>query len=549
MSSFCGVSQTIEEAIQTGRIGQAVAARVVVHESGDPDQLQQLAAVVLGTTAGWLGGEIVQLTANAYQEAGQLTLLARLNGGQSALVSVGPPGNHHSLFVIEVWGNQGMLSWEADSFRSATRFQAPLPKPSPRVVKQLEEAITHRTPPAEDTNSRRSLQPTQRSLTPQKPPYGILLVAGDHTHQPGYATSLVEDGRCHLVGLSDEAQISPLRKKLNQQLATRFDIPVFESLERACAREDVDIVSICAEPIRRGRIAVLAAEAGKHLYLDKPLAGSLADADAIVAAVRQSNVVDHMFSLVPSEAAYRVRSIMESGKLGELTAIHFDLCFAKGSPGTARLGQPRVESAHPDRFELMESKRELTNIGVYPLAQLFSLLRRLPKTVSASTGNYFFSEHQNNNMEDFGQILLEFEGGLVASITVGRTGWRSHPGGGLNRTFMVGTKDCVMIDPFHPRVEFWNEANAWVPPEHNPEDPMRMWETPPESPFIMLPRTEWMSPSAEEGETDAHHFLDCIEQGRPSAVSVEVAAAATETLLAAYQSAATGSVVSLPLPR
>ena len=46
MSSFCGVSQTIEEAIQTGRIGQAVAARVVVHESGDHDQLQQLASAL-----------------------------------------------------------------------------------------------------------------------------------------------------------------------------------------------------------------------------------------------------------------------------------------------------------------------------------------------------------------------------------------------------------------------------------------------------------------------------------------------------------------------
>jgi hypothetical protein len=51
--------------------------------------------------------------------------------------------------------------------------------------------------------------------------------------------------------------------------------------------------------------------------------------------------------------------LVESGQLGNLRAIHFDLCFAKGQAGTATLGAPRQESPAPDRFESVESKREL----------------------------------------------------------------------------------------------------------------------------------------------------------------------------------------------
>ena len=42
-------------------------------------------------------------------------------------------------------------------------------------------------------------------------------------------------------------------------------------------------------------------------------------------------------------------------------------------------------------------------------------------------------------------------------------------------------------------------------------------------------------------------FLDSIEQGKESEVTVADGATATEAMLAAYQSAATGEVVSLPL--
>ncbi|MFV1967242.1 MAG: Gfo/Idh/MocA family protein [Pirellulaceae bacterium] len=547
MANLQAAIQTIETGLKTKQAGQPVAVRIVAHISADHGRVEPLAAEVLAHATAWLGGESDRLTASGSVESGQITTLARIEGGQTALVSAGTCGVGRPLLAIEVWGNQGFLSWEDDRFEGPSHEELALGDKATSLLRRIQRSLKSHPVPASSAKTGTAAGRGDRES--RRPPYGVLLVAGDHTHQPGYAEAFSADKRCRLVGLTDEANVSPRRKKLNEQLARRLDIPVLADLGRALARDDVQIVSICAEPIRRGRIAVLAAQAGKHLYLDKPLAASLQDADAMVTAVRKSGRVHHMFSQVHDDAADRVRRLVESDQLGDLTAIHFDLCFAKGPAGTAKLGAPREESKVPQRFELVESKRELSNVGVYPLVQLLSLVGRDVKRVTATTANYFFSEHQKNDMEDFGQMLLELEGGLVASISVGRTGWRSRPVGGLNRAFLIGTKGCTLVDAHRPRVEVWADVDPWTPPERNPEDPMGMWATPPGSPFTVMPRQSWITPPPERNVTDVSHFLDCIEHGRESIVSAEVAAAATEILMAGYRSAATGKTVTLPLQR
>ena len=75
---------------------------------------------------------------------------------------------------------------------------------------------------------------------------------------------------------------------------------------------------------------------------------------------------------------------------------------------------------------------------------------------------------------------------------------------------------------------------------------MGMWAMPPGSPFTAKPRQSWLTPPPTHDVTDASHFLDCIEDGKESVVSVEVAAAAMDVLMAGYQSAATHKTMKLP---
>ena len=72
-----------------------------------------------------------------------------------------------------------------------------------------------------------------------------------------------------------------------------------------------------------------------------------------------------------------------------------------------------------------------------------------------------------------------------------------------------------------------------------------MWAALPDSTFRAEPKQSWLTPGSVSWKTDAEHFLACLENGRQSEVSVDLAAAASEALLAAYRSAAEGCAVEL----
>jgi predicted dehydrogenase len=183
------------------------------------------------------------------------------------------------------------------------------------------------------------------------------------------------------------------------------------------------------------------------------------------------------------------------------------------------------------------------------VVSLLWLLGREVHSVSAMTGNYFFKEHQDRDMEDFGQILLELDGGVTASILCGRTGWRSHPAGGLNRVYLAGAKSVATVDAHLPRAAVWSDAPSWTPPERDPEDPMGMWSPPGAERYAARPKRDWIFAESLNPGEDVEYFLDCIESGKESDVPAELAARAMEILLAAYRSAAEGRMVTLPLSR
>jgi predicted dehydrogenase len=156
---------------------------------------------------------------------------------------------------------------------------------------------------------------------------------------------------------------------LNERLAKQLNIPYIPDIREALEKKEVAVVSICAEPERRGEIAERCAQAGKHLYLDKSLCPRLEEADRLVAAVDQSKVKSHMYTFMTQPWLQRLRQLVRNGLLGEIRAIHADCFFAKGHPGTAR-PERRREEFPPQRHQLIEAKRELDNVGVYPLAHI-----------------------------------------------------------------------------------------------------------------------------------------------------------------------------------
>jgi len=104
--------------------------------------------------------------------------------------------------------------------------------------------------------------------------------------------------------------------------ARDFNAAAYSSIEELCADPAVDAVYIATPHQFHAPHAVLAAEHGKHIILEKPMALTLAECDAIIAAVERASVhliVGHTHAFDPAVRA--MRRMVASGELGALGMI------------------------------------------------------------------------------------------------------------------------------------------------------------------------------------------------------------------------------------
>jgi UDP-N-acetyl-2-amino-2-deoxyglucuronate dehydrogenase len=75
------------------------------------------------------------------------------------------------------------------------------------------------------------------------------------------------------------------------ETATMFGVPCETSFEALVARPDVDAIGICTPSGLHAPMSIAAARAGKHVFVDKPMALSLAAADEAIATARARGVL------------------------------------------------------------------------------------------------------------------------------------------------------------------------------------------------------------------------------------------------------------------
>ena len=96
------------------------------------------------------------------------------------------------------------------------------------------------------------------------------------------------------------------------------------------ADPSIDLVDLCVPSDEHARLTIRALEAGKHVLVEKPIALTTADADAMVSAARSSGkmlMVGHVLPFVP-EFAY-AREVVASARFGALRAAHLTRVMAR----------------------------------------------------------------------------------------------------------------------------------------------------------------------------------------------------------------------------
>jgi phthalate 4,5-cis-dihydrodiol dehydrogenase len=123
------------------------------------------------------------------------------------------------------------------------------------------------------------------------------------------------------------AACTDLNAEARQRFATDFDAVAHGSVEALCANPDIDAVYIATPHQFHRDHAVLAAESGKHMIVEKPMALTLADCDVMIEAVERAGVrmvVGHTHGF--DAPVMKMHEIVSSGTLGPVAMIN-SFCY------------------------------------------------------------------------------------------------------------------------------------------------------------------------------------------------------------------------------
>jgi phthalate 4,5-cis-dihydrodiol dehydrogenase len=190
-----------------------------------------------------------------------------------------------------------------------------------------------------------------------------------------------------------------------EAFARDFNASAYADMKELCADPAVEVVYIASPHQFHAPHAIMAAEHGKHVILEKPMALTLADCDAIIAAVERSKVqliVGHTHAFDPAVRAMRgMIARGELGKLGMINSFNY----------TSYLYRPR----RPEELDTSKGGGVLFNQVPHQIDTVRLLAGGLVKSVRAHTNVLDPARPTEAGCIAF----LQFEDGVAASLVYG----------------------------------------------------------------------------------------------------------------------------------
>jgi predicted dehydrogenase len=151
--------------------------------------------------------------------------------------------------------------------------------------------------------------------------YGI--IGYGYFAEKAIAPAIMQAARSELVAVQKRSMSAAKEK------AAALNIPLaFESPGSLVTSDEIDAVVIASANALHCGETVLAAEAGKHVLVEKPMALSVDEAERMIASCRANGVklmVGHMVRLSP--LVTRIRQLLGEGKFGTVVRAHAEFYF------------------------------------------------------------------------------------------------------------------------------------------------------------------------------------------------------------------------------
>ncbi|ACT03336.1 Gfo/Idh/MocA family protein [Paenibacillus sp. JDR-2] len=212
-----------------------------------------------------------------------------------------------------------------------------------------------------------------------------------------------------------------------KRVADQYGIPhVYSDYRELIRREDIDAVDVCLHNNFHAPVTIAALEAGKHVYCEKPIAGTYEDGRRMLEAAEETGKLLHiqLFTLYGKDTK-AAKTLIDGGKLGRL--------YHARSTGFRRRNRPFVDGYGTPFFTRKETAAggALLDMGVYHVAQLLYLLGN-PEVERISGKVYqemaMVEERKNSsgfNVEELATGFIRFKGGLTLDLI---EAWSVHMG-------------------------------------------------------------------------------------------------------------------------
>jgi predicted dehydrogenase len=192
----------------------------------------------------------------------------------------------------------------------------------------------------------------------------------------------------------------------------------------------VDVVSVTAPNSLHRAIAIAAIEAGKHVWVEKPVGRGLEDTEAVADAARKAGVINAVgFCYRFAPAVERARQLIAAGEIGEVNHFRgvFLADYANRPDSAASWRFFREDAGSGALGDLMAHIVDMTHFLVGPIERLSgrtaTMIPRRPK-LPLGEGTHFSrvetDELVDVENEDWAGALFEFENGTVGSLEASR---------------------------------------------------------------------------------------------------------------------------------
>jgi len=289
---------------------------------------------------------------------------------------------------------------------------------------------------------------------------------------PNLVRNFVEAADSQVIGVSD------LRaERLNLVKARYPAIEVTTRAEDIIDDKRIDAIAISTPVSTHFDLAWKALQAGKHVLAEKPMTATSEQAIRLVEEAERRKLVlavDHTF--VYTGAVRKIQELVASGELGDI--YYYD-------------------SVRVNLGLFQHDVSVIWDLAVHDLSIMEYILPLAPNAVSATgTG------HVPGAPEDVAYLTLFFDDCLIAHIHVN---WLAPVK--IRRTLIGGSRKMIVYDDLEPseKVKVYDKG---ITVNESPDSVYQM--------LIGYRTGDMWAPrldTAEALRTEAHHFINCIEQG------------------------------------